>query len=90
MQLISSDSDFLFTPHRHHREPSMTPVLSPGFSSSSSSLPSPSITRQLSSSSVQTLADFLVSASTARLAESNVEVVREEGLRHAKLKLDAR
>lgn len=71
----------------------MVPVLSPGFSSSSSSLVAPqvpSVSRQLSTSSVQSFTDLLVSASTSRLSDSNVEVVRVEGLRHAKMKLDAR
>ncbi|KAH9487096.1 Putative choline kinase [Psilocybe cubensis] len=68
----------------------MTPILSPGFSSSSSPLPPAGTSRQVSTSSLQTLADLLVSASTAQLSEANVEVVREEGVRHAKFKLDAR
>ncbi|PPQ90408.1 hypothetical protein CVT25_014926 [Psilocybe cyanescens] len=68
----------------------MTPILSPGFSSSSSSLPPASASRQLSTSSLQTLADLLVSASTTQLSDTTAEVVREEGLRHAKFKLDAR
>jgi choline kinase len=68
-------------------------LLSPAFSSSTSSLVTPSVasvSRQLSSSSVQSLANLIVTTSTSRLAENNVEVVREEGVRHAKIKLDAR
>ncbi|KAF9535501.1 protein kinase subdomain-containing protein PKL/CAK/ChoK [Crepidotus variabilis] len=72
----------------------MTPVLSQSFSSSSASITNPtapSLTRELSNSSIQSLADLLISSSTSQLAEaSGQEVVREEGLRHAKVKLDAR
>ncbi|KIM48358.1 hypothetical protein M413DRAFT_440087 [Hebeloma cylindrosporum] len=71
----------------------MVPVLSQPFSSSTSSLVTPnvgSVPMQLSSSSVHSLADFFLTASTSRLAENNVEVVREEGLQHARIKLDAR
>ncbi|KAF8168269.1 protein kinase subdomain-containing protein PKL/CAK/ChoK [Crassisporium funariophilum] len=67
----------------------MAPIISPPLSSSSSSLATTStssITRQLSSSSVQSLAIFAASSSRT----NSVEVVREEGLRHAKIKLDAR
>lgn len=42
----------------------------------------------MSSSSVHSIAELLVSSS--RLSDSHIEVVREEGLRHAKIKLDAR
>ena len=62
----------------------MVPVLSQTFSSSTSSLAS------TVSGSVQSLADLIVTASASRLADNNVEVVREEGLQHAKVKLDAR
>ncbi|KAF9568549.1 kinase-like protein [Agrocybe pediades] len=65
----------------------MTPVLSPGLSSTSS-LTSPTLSR--AASSVQTLAELIVSASSTSLVEVPAQVVREEGLRHAKLKLDAR
>jgi len=61
----------------------MVPVLSQTFSS-------PLITPNVASSSVQSLADLIVTASTSRLAENNVEVVKEEGLQHARIKLDAR
>lgn len=61
----------------------MVPVLSQTFSS-------PLITPSVASSSAQSLADLIVTASTSRLAENNVEVVREEGLQHARVKLDAR
>ncbi len=50
----------------------------------------PSVSRQMSTSSIQSIADLLVTASSSRLAESNTEAYREEGLRHAKIKLDAR
>jgi choline kinase len=63
----------------------MVPVLSQTFSSS---LVTPNVASV--SSSVQSLADLIVTASTSRLAENNVEVVREEGLQHARVKLDAR
>lgn len=61
----------------------MAPVLSQTFSSSL-------VTPNVASSSAQSLADLIVTASTSRLAESNVEVVREEGLQHARIKLDAK
>ncbi|KAF9015003.1 kinase-like domain-containing protein [Cyathus striatus] len=75
----------------------MTPVLSPSLSSSSSSLvtpTTPTLTRPLSTSSVHSIAELLVSAaassSSIRLPEGNVEVVKEDGLRHSKVRLSAR
>jgi choline kinase len=45
--------------------------------------------RTLSTSSVQSLAELLINTAP-QLAATEVEVVREEGLRHAKVRLEAR
>lgn len=69
----------------------MLPLLSP--SASSISLGGLSIATNLSTASLQSLA-LLTSASSStsslRLPEDDVEVVRVEGLRHSKLRLEAR
>ncbi|KAF8971502.1 protein kinase subdomain-containing protein PKL/CAK/ChoK [Flammula alnicola] len=64
----------------------MVPVLSPGFSSSSSSLvtPTASSVSDTFTNSVQSLADLLVSASTSRLAENNVDVIKLDARQYKK------
>lgn len=71
--------------------PYLSPILSPSITTPPSLDTTPSVSRQLSTTSIQGLADFIVCASTSsHLPERRVEVVKEEGLRHAKISLEAR
>lgn len=63
----------------------MAPILSPS-SSSSSIVMGGGPSRTASTSSIQSVASLLVST----VVKNEVEVVREEGLRHAKVRLEAR
>lgn len=68
-------------------------MISTSASPPSFSIGPPQITRSLSTASLQALSDVLKSSSSTSLVcspESDVEIVREEGLRHANLKLEAR
>jgi choline kinase len=66
----------------------MLPMLSPALSSIS--LGGLDTSRTLSTSSLQSLSSASSSTSSLRLPEGDVEVVREEGLRHSKVQLEAR
>ncbi|KAG5648208.1 hypothetical protein DXG03_006163 [Asterophora parasitica] len=73
--------------------PLLTPMISTTPPSASFSIGSPHLTRSLSSASIEALTDILranSSTSSVQLTEGVVEVVREEGLRHANVKLEAR
>ena len=71
--------------------PCLSPILSPSITAPPSLDTTPSVSRQLSTTSIQSLADLIACASTSsQLAERCVEVVKEEGLRHAKINLEAR
>jgi hypothetical protein len=85
---------FFFSYHDVNDEkmsPYLSPILSPSITTPPSLDATPSVSRQLSTKSIQSLADLIVCASTSsRLPESCVEVVKEAGLRHAKINLEAR
>lgn len=75
------------------------PVLSPSLSSTSlvTSNSGRNITKSLSTSSVQSLSGLIINASSSssslgsiQFAPGEVEVVKEEGLRHAIVTLEAR
>ncbi|KAF8078286.1 choline kinase, cytoplasm [Lyophyllum atratum] len=73
--------------------PLLTPMVLTSPSPSSFSIGPPHIARSLSSTSLQALSDAIRSSSSTsvvHLPEGDVEVVREEGLRHANVKLEAR
>ncbi|KXN83599.1 Putative choline kinase [Leucoagaricus sp. SymC.cos] len=72
----------------------MSPVLSSTVSAPLSASPAVSLGRQLSSSSIQNLATLIASASSSRtslrLADTDADSIRVEGLRHARLFLKAK
>lgn len=72
---------------RYHHQ-TMAPILAEGFTSPDLPLLAPPCSRKLSSSSAQSLVDLLGTSSTSRLTPT--VVVSEDGLRHAKIRLDAR
>ncbi|KAL0578026.1 hypothetical protein V5O48_003976 [Marasmius crinis-equi] len=71
-----------------------SPIISPALSSPSLPLESPSLIKRLSTSSVKSLATLAASASSSFAslppAGEDIEVVKEEGLRHAIIRLEAR
>ncbi|KAK1232087.1 hypothetical protein PQX77_004805 [Marasmius sp. AFHP31] len=73
----------------------MSPIISPSISTPSISLENPSLIKRLSTSSVQSLASTIAASASSSItslppAGQDVEVVREEGLRHATIRLEAR
>ncbi|KAG5636749.1 hypothetical protein H0H81_006968 [Sphagnurus paluster] len=68
-----------------------SPLLSPVTPSPGSfSVVRPQITTSISSESLRALVEVLGASSSLHLREGGVEVVREDGLRHANIRLDAR
>ncbi|KAK7058312.1 hypothetical protein VNI00_001943 [Paramarasmius palmivorus] len=72
----------------------MSPIISPSLSGSSLALENPSIIRRVSTTSVKSLANAIAASASSSVVSlpiaGDVEVVKEEGLRHAEVTLEAR